>query len=46
VLAVLEQAKENVKATSTIRSLVVDRGFLDGKVLYRIDQGGVEFVIL
>jgi Transposase DDE domain len=45
VLAVLEQAKENVKATSTIRSLVVDRGFLDGKVLYRIDQGGVEFVI-
>jgi len=45
VLAVLEQAKENVKATSTIRSLVVDRGFLDGKVLYAIDRGGVEFVI-
>jgi len=45
VLGVLEQAKENVKATSTIRSLVVDRGFLDGKVLYAIDQGGVEFVI-
>jgi hypothetical protein len=45
VLAVLEQAKENVKATSTIRSLVVDRGFLDGKVLYAIHRGGVEFVI-
>jgi hypothetical protein len=45
VLAVLEQAKENVKATSTIRSLVVDRGFLDGKVLYAMDRGGVEFVI-
>jgi len=45
VLAVLEQAKENVKATSTIRSLVVDRGFLDGKVLHAIDRGGVHFVI-
>lgn len=45
VLEVLEQAKENVKATSTIRSLVVDRGFLDGKVLYAIHQGGVEFVV-
>ena len=45
VLGVLEQAKDNVKATSTIRSLVVDRGFLDGKVLYAIHKGGVEFVI-
>ena len=34
ILAVLEQTKENVKATSCIRSLVVDRGFLDGKILY------------
>ncbi len=31
VLAVLEQAKENVKASSAIDSLVIDRGFLDGK---------------
>ena len=45
VLAVLEQAKENVKASSTITSLVIDRGFLDGKVLYDIDQQGIEFVI-
>lgn len=45
VLAVLEQAKENVKATSVIRSLVVDRAFLDGKNLYAIDQQGIEFVI-
>lgn len=45
VLEVLKQAKGNVKATSTIGSLVVDRGFLDGKVLYAIHQGGVEFVI-
>jgi hypothetical protein len=45
ILEVLEQAKENVKATSIIRSLVVDRAFLDGKVLYAIDQQGIEFVI-
>ena len=45
VLAVLEQAKENVKASSVIRSLVVDRAFLDGKSLYEIDRQGIEFVI-
>ena len=45
VLAVLEQARENVKASSVIRSLVVDRAFLDGKSLYEIDQQGIEFVI-
>ena len=36
-LAVLEQAKENVKISSTIDSVVIDRGFLDGKVLYDIE---------
>ena len=45
VLAVLEQAKENVKISSTIDSVVIDRGFLDGKVLYDIDLQGLEFVI-
>jgi len=45
ILTVLEQAKENVKASSRIDSLVIDRGFLDGKVLYEIDQQGIEFVI-
>ena len=45
ILAVLEQAKENVKASSVIDSLVIDRGFLDGKVLYEIDLQGLEFVI-
>ena len=45
VLAVLEQAKENVKISSIIDSLVIDRGFLDGKVLYEIDRQGLEFVI-
>ena len=45
ILAVLEQAKENVKASSAIDSVVIDRGFLDGKVLYEIDLQGLEFVI-
>jgi len=45
LLAVLEQAKENVAESSTIDSVVIDRGFLDGKVLYEIDLQGVEFVI-
>jgi len=45
VLAVLEQAKENVNIAGIIDSLVIDRGFLDGKVLYEIDQQGIEFVI-
>jgi hypothetical protein len=44
-LAVLEQAKKNVKISSTIDSLVLDRGFLDGKILYEIDLRGHEFVI-
>jgi hypothetical protein len=45
LLAVLEQAKENVAQSSTIDSLVIDRGFLDGKLLYEIDLQGLEFVI-
>jgi len=45
LLAVLEQAKENVKESSTIDSVVIDRGFLDGKDLYKIDEDGLEFVI-
>ncbi len=45
VLGVLEQAKDNVRESSVIRSLVVDRAFLDGKSLYAIDRQGIEFVI-
>jgi hypothetical protein len=45
LLAVMEQAKENVAQSSSIDSLVIDRGFLDGKDLYEIDQQGIEFVI-
>jgi len=42
---VLEQAKDNVGPRSTIRSLVIDRGFLDGKVLFAIAKHDIEFVI-
>jgi transposase len=45
VLAVLKQAKENVKTSSIIYSVVIDHGFLDGKVLNKHDQQGIEFVI-
>jgi hypothetical protein len=45
LVAVLEQAKDNVAESSTIDSLVIDRGFLDGKALWEIDQQGIEFVI-
>jgi hypothetical protein len=38
VLEVLEQAKENVKESSVIRSLVEDRAFLDGKSSYAIEK--------
>lgn len=41
----MEQAKTNVKPFSIIDSLVLDRGFLDGKVLYEIDLQGIEFAI-
>ncbi|MBM4334175.1 MAG: hypothetical protein FJ117_23690 [Deltaproteobacteria bacterium] len=34
-----------MREISVIRSLVVDRAFLDGKSLYAIDQQGIEFVI-
>jgi Transposase DDE domain len=36
--AVLSQAQENVKDYSFIRSVALDRGFLDGKLLSKIDN--------
>lgn len=44
-LAALAQAQENVRGKSTIRSLVVDRGFIDGKFLYAVDQQDIQFII-
>ena len=39
--AVLQQAQANVAGYATIRSVALDRGFLDGKLLSRIDAGGI-----
>ena len=46
LMAVLNQAIENVvPGGSIIDTLVIDRGFLDGKNLYKIDLMGIGFVI-
>lgn len=37
---VLAQAARKVAGYATIRSVALDRGFLDGKLLWRIDQDG------
>lgn len=37
-LAVLRQAQKNVEGFAKIRSVALDRGFLDGKLLYQIEQ--------
>lgn len=37
-LAVLEQAKDNVAQHATLRSVALDRGFLDGKLLWAIEH--------
>jgi hypothetical protein len=40
-LAALWQAHDNVAGHATIRSVALDRGFLDGKLLWAIEQGHV-----
>ena len=42
---VLLQAKKNVAGYATIRSVALDRGFLDGKLLWRIDQDDIYIYI-
>jgi hypothetical protein len=44
-LAVLRQAKANVAGHGTIRSVALDRGFLDGKLLWAIEQEGIRIYI-
>jgi hypothetical protein len=39
--AALKQAQENVQGYATIRSVAMDRGFLDGKLLSAIDKDGI-----
>ena len=44
-LAALRQAKENVKGHATIRSVALDRGFLDGKLLSAIEAESITIYI-
>ncbi len=39
--AVVDQARKNVEGYATLRSLALDRGFLDGKWLSRLDGEGI-----
>lgn len=43
--AVIEQARKNVEGHATIRSVALDRGFLDGKLLSAIEKDGVAIYI-
>jgi hypothetical protein len=43
--SVLRQAQENVAGHAIIRSVALDRGFLDGKLLYAIDRDGIVIYI-
>lgn len=40
-LAVLKQAQTNVAGYAKLRSVALDRGFLDGKLLYQIEQENI-----
>ena len=41
---VLAQARANVEGYATIRSVALDRGFLDGKLLGRVDQDAIVYI--
>ncbi len=43
--AVVEQARKNVEGYAVIRSLALDRGFLDGKLLSKLDGDGIVIYI-
>jgi hypothetical protein len=42
--AVLDQARRNVEGYARIRSVALDRGFLDGDLLARIDQDAIVYI--
>lgn len=44
-LGALRQAVSNVTGHATIRSVALDRGFLDGKLLWAIEQDGIRIYI-
>lgn len=44
--AVIEKAKQNIAGHARIRSVALDRGFLDGKLLSDIETGGVKIIYI
>jgi hypothetical protein len=46
LLPLVEQAQENLGERARIVKVVVDRGYLDGADLWRLDQMGITFVIV
>ena len=42
----MEQAQRNLGARGHIQTIVIDRGYLDGEDLWRVDQQGVQFVVV
>jgi len=46
LVELVEQAQENLAPYSRIRWLVVDRAYVDGKSLYKLDQMGIRFAII
>ena len=45
-LAVLQTAQKNVEGYATIRSVALDRGFLDGKLLAGIETEGIRTIYI
>jgi len=46
LVELVKQAQANLAPYSRIRWLVVDRAYVDGKSLYKLDQMGIQFVVI
>ena len=46
LVPLLEQAQRNLGTRGQIHTIVIDRGYLDGEDLWRVDQQGVRFVVV
>jgi hypothetical protein len=46
LVPLLEQAQRNLGTRGHIHTIVIDRGYLDGEDLWRVDQQGVRFVVV
>jgi len=44
-IKLIEQAKKNLEGYAVIRKVLIDRGFLDGKDLWQLNEEGIHFVV-